>query len=431
MAFGFEKLNRRTFLRGAGGVAIALPWLESMAFAAEPAGTPRRMVCVGATLSFVPDQFVPATSGRDYAMPALLKPLEHIRSDFSVFSGFDHGVNAQGGHLGTHAFLSGVVSSNAKNYADGNITVDQRAAEFVGAKTRYPSLQLSPETDNGNKMSWTRAGVGIAPIESLQRTFDLLFLQDNAANLQIGRRRLDQSRSILDVVTQETKALSNQVGAQDREKLDEYLTSVRDLEQRLVQKKEWLDIPKPETAYKLPGGADQKSYKERLPLFYELMALALQTDSTRVITLELSGIREASSGFNLSRGYHALSHHGKIPELLAELQEIELFHMQEFARFLDRLRSMKEPNGMSVFDTTMSLIGSGLGNGASHTNKGLPLLLAGGGFRHGQHIAVPEGKQDTDVALAGNLLLSMLQRFGLETDSFNSAKHTMTGLELA
>jgi len=427
---GFRRLNRREVLRGAGGVALALPFLDCMAMAAEPE-TVRRMVCVGTSLSFVPDEFFPAAAGRDYALPGLLKPLGHLRNDFTVLSGFDHGVNAQGGHLGTHAFLSGVLSSNAKNYPLRNITVDQLAAEHVGAKTRYPSLQLSPETDSSNKMSWNRAGVSLMPVESLQRTFDLLFRQEDAAAIALGQRRIEDSQSILDVVNDQAKALGQTIGANDRERLDQYLTSVRELELRLVQNKEWLEVPKPKTGFELPGAADQKSFQERVTLFYDLMALALQTDSTRVISLELSHIKEASSGFAITHGYHALSHHGKIPEMLAELHVIELFHMQQFARFLDKLKTIQEPSGATLFDSTMSLIGSGLGNASSHSNKSIPLLLAGGGFRHGQHIAVSPEKQGSDVALAGNLYVSMLQRFGIERDEFNGAKHRVTGLELA
>lgn len=426
----FPLLSRRTLLRSAGGVALALPLLESAAWAGAPAA-PKRMVCIGSTLGFVPGEFFPEQLGHDYALPRLLQPLAHLRDQFTVMSGLDHGVNAQGGHNGCHALLSGVLGSNARNYPDSNITVDQRAAAHVGAATRYPSLVLSPQTDNLMKMSWTGAGTSITPIESLQQTFDLLFMQDNPAKIDLARRRLTKSQSILDMVTDQAKALGQQVGAADRQRVDQYLTSVRELELRLSQSGEWLDVAKPAADYALPAGADQASYKERLRLWYDLMALALQTDSTRVITLELSGIREASSGFNLSRGYHALSHHGKIPEVLEELHVIEAFHMAEFARFLDRLKSVQEPGGETLFDATMSLIGSGLGNAASHSNKNLPLLLAGGGFRHAGHLAIPEKRRDTEDALATNLYLTMLQRFGLEIDSFNTSAHTLTGLELA
>ena len=424
------KLNRRTFLRGTGGVALALPWLESMAVAAEPASTPRRMVCIGTHLGFVPGNFHPGEAGPDFQAPSLLEPLEHLRQHYTVFSGLDHGVNGKQGHGGTHAFLSGVLIGNAKTYPMRNISVDQVAADFVGAKTRYPSLQLSPETHESWKMSWNRAGVGIVPIESLQKTFDLLFRQRDAAEVRADRQQIVDTQSILDVVNEEAKKLSGTVGASDRERLDQYLTSVRELELRLVQNEEWLDIPKPRSSYELPGTADRLAYTERLELFYDLMALALQTDSTRVISLELSEIGN-NSGLDLSAGYHTLSHHGKVPEVLEELHRIEIFHMQQYARFLDRLQDVTEPNGKTLLDSSMVLIGSGLGNASSHSNANLPLLLAGGGFKHGNHYAVPEEKRGTDMALATNLFLSMLQRFGLETDTFNTASSTLTGFEAA
>ena len=357
-------LNRRNFLRGAGGVAIALPLLESLPALAQGNASPRRMVCIGSTLGWVPDQFFPKAAGKEFALSPLLEPLAPFKSEFTVFNGLDHGVNAQGGHLGCHAFLSGVLSTNAKNYPDKNITVDQRAAEFVGAETRFASLQLSPETNDGTKMSWNRAGIGLVPIQSIQQTFDLLFRQDDAAGVALGRKRLRDSQSILDVVTEEAAAMTSKVGTADKERIDQYLTSVRELEVRLTQNEQWLDVPKPQPGYTVPGGADRASYKERLRMYYELMALALQTDSTRVISLELSQIGEATSGFNLSRGYHALSHHGKIPEVLDELHVIELFQMAEFANFLEMLRGVTEPDGSTLFDSTMSLIGTGLGNGS-------------------------------------------------------------------
>lgn len=423
-----KKLDRRAFLRGTGGVAIALPWLESMAVAAEPASTPRRMVCIGTHLGFVPGNFFPAAAGPDFVAPSLLEPLEHLRSDYTVFSGLDHGVNGREGHGGAHAFLSGILSGNAKSYPKRNISVDQVAAEFIGAKTRYPSLQLSPETHDSWKMSWNRAGVGIIPVESLHRTFDLLFRQRDAEQVQAERKQISDTQSILDVVNQEAKALSQKVGSSDRERLDQYLTSLRELEHRLVQSEEWLDIPKPSSGLNLAPDADQLPYTKRLELFYDLMVLALQTDSTRIISLELSEIG-SNPGINLTSGYHTLSHHGKVPEALEELHRIEIFHMRQYARFLDKLKEVREPNGSTLLDSTMVLIGSGLGNASSHSNANLPLLLAGGGFRHGTHYSVPEAQRGTDAALAGNLYLTMLQRFGLETDVFNAANHTLTGFE--
>jgi len=422
-------LSRRTMLRGMGGVTIALPWLEAMAAAKTPAASPMRMVCVGTYLGFVPDQFFPADAGAGYTAPSLLQPLQHVRKDFTVFSGLDHGVNAVGGHEGTHAFLSGITLHNSSALETRNITMDQVAASRTAGATRYASLQLSPETQDSWKMSWTSSGVGIAPIESLPLLFNLLFQQDDLTNISARRAQMAEQRSVLDTVLAEANALQGKLGSVDRARLDHYFTSIRTLEERLVQSEAWLEIPKPSTQYRLPSEADSLDYVKRVPLFYQLMALALQTDATRIITLELSDIGPNSGGLGVTRGYHTLSHHGKVQNMLDELHRIEIFNMKTFGDFLSQLKEVTEPDGKTLLDRTMTLMGSGLGNASSHSNKNIPLLLAGGGFRHGQHLA-KAGKDGTSLP-ANNLYLSMLQRFGLEMEEFNMSTGTLTGLEVA
>ena len=198
----------------------------------------------------------------------------------------------------------------------------------------------------------------------------------------------------------------------------------------MLQSSEWLDRPKPIVDYRLPAGATSLDFVDRVPLYYDLMSLAFQTDSTRVATLALADIGANYGGFNISRGYHQLTHHGKVPEYITELSIIEQFHMKQIARFLTQLKSIEEPNGKTLLENSMVLFGSGMGNASSHSNKNLPLILAGGGFQHGEHKSFFKDQEKKVASPAGNLFVSMLQRFGVETDSFGTATSTLNGLEV-
>lgn len=424
---GLKKIDRRVFLRGACGAAVALPHLNAMAATASPV----RMVCVGTKFGFIPSLFFPRETGSDYALPKLLEPMAHQRSNFTVFSQLDHGDNALGGHKGVHAFLSGIVSGNAKSNPEQNISVDQKAAQMVGMETRYTSMQFSTGADSGNMLSWTRNGSGIPPLSKLNTIYPLLFQAPNEPDSKLLRKIYSDQNSVLDLVQEDAKRLSTQVGKEDREKLDQYFTAIRDLETRLTQSARWLDTPKPEVEMQLPPGADQKLFNERLPLYYDIMTLALQTDSTRIITFEISEIGRQSGGFDVTRGYHQLTHHGQVQSYIDELATIEQFQLQQFGRFLDQLEAVREPGGKTLLDSTMALIGSGMGNANSHSNRDLPLLLAGGGFKHGNHIRYEKNQSRGIATPAANLYTSMLQRFGMEIERFNFATGTLTGLEVA
>lgn len=203
------------------------------------------------------------------------------------------------------------------------------------------------------------------------------------------------------------------------------------MEKRLTQSAAWLDRPKPQVSYEVPRDANELDFTDRVPLYYDLMVLALQTDSKRVITLELSDIGSNHGGFPITKGYHQLTHHGKVASYLKELSIIERFHTSQFARFLDQLAAVTETNGKTLLDNTMALLGSGMGNASSHSNRDLPLILAGGGFRHGQHLRFEKDNARGSSTPAANLFLSMLQQFGVETDEFNLPTGRLTGLEVA
>ena len=426
-------INRRFFLRSAG-VALALPLLESLsvrvlgaglavssqAGAAVGAARPKRMVCIGNALGFYPPAFFPKKAGRDYALPPVLEPLAPYRKDFTLFSGLDHGV--RGGHFAVHAFLSGVRAVDAKAMPEGNISVDQRAAEAVGGAARFPSLTIGYDggIHGGTMMCWTRSGARVPPIAGPRELFRKLFINDSKSDRASVADRYQLKGSILDAVHGDAKALESRLGKRDQEKLDEYFTSVRHVERQLKLGEKWSHVPKPDPGIEEPRNM---GFESDLPVLYDLMALALQTDSTRIATLETG-----STAFGFQADYHGISHHGQLPDKIESLLNIELYQMEQFARFLGRLKFL-EDGDKSLLDNTIVLLGSGMGNAATHVNTNLPILLAGGGFKHGEFKSYPQsGLGRTQLC---NLYLSLLQHFGVETDRFGTSTGTLSGLDVA
>ena len=420
-----RKRTRRRFLQGFGGSLLALPLLEANS-ASGTFASPKRITATGIFYGFVPQNFHPQQTGRNFQSPLLLKPLESHRNDYSVFSGLDH--NLSGGHNATKFFLSGIPTNQSKGFAEANISIDQKAANFVGGETRYSSLSLDSDRGNEHTLSWTRNGNNVQPIRSLEKLYRMLFRKENLQTRNQAERQLEDRKSILDLAKFQADQFKKGLGQSDADKLDQYFTSVREFERRIEQFSLWLDKEKPKTDYALPRGADSLTLKERTPLFYDLMTLALQTDSTRVISLAFTNLGKENGGLSgVNQGYHTLSHHGQVQAAIDELSIIESFHVAQFSRFLGKLKQVVEPNGKSLLDSTMTLLGSGMSNANSHSNRDLPVLLAGGGFKHGQHLHFARsGKQSTPLC---NLYLSMLQNFGLEVDHFNTSSGTLTGLE--
>jgi Protein of unknown function (DUF1552) len=421
-------IGRRSFLKAAG-VCIALPALESLPrvlAAAEAKKPPQRMVCVGNEFGMYPGAFWPEKTGPDYESTTLLKPLELHRKNYTLFSHLDHGL--KGGHFAVHTFLTGVKAVEAKGMPEGGISLDQRAAEFVGSQTRFPSMAIGSEDGlhGGCMMSWTRTGTRIPPIAGPRELFRMLFVDEDREAKQKADDRISLQGSILDAVLGDAKSLNQRLSKPDSRKLDEYLASVRDVEGKLELDRHWQKIPKPKIDFKEP---ENQGLTRDLPAIYDLIALALQTDSTRVATLEIGG-SFAASDLGIRQGYHNLSHHGQRQDNIDLLVQIELYQMEQFAHFLEKLRSLREPaSDGTLLDHTMVLLGSGMGNANSHINTDLPILLAGGGFRHGEHKQYPQEARRR-VPLC-NLYVSMLQRFGVETDRFSAGTGTLSGLELA
>ena len=415
-----KAINRRHFLRGAG-VAIALPMLEAMGPSLKAAAIDRkpvkRVVCISNNYGIYKKAFFPKEAGANYEMPDTLKPLEKHRKDFTVFSHLDHGI--PGGHACVPTFLNGVRPYLATNFPEGNISLDQKAAEHVGAATRYPSMVL--KVNESNLVSFTRTGVQV-PAVDLRQTYRALFLDEGPQAKARMTQTLQRHTSILDVVLGEAKSLNRHLGRQDQRKFGEYLDSVRSLEKKIVQQRPWIDRPKPKT--EMPEPKPGQGTVADLKAMIELIALAIQTDSTRAITLT-SGFRSGDLG--LSGGYHGFSHHGEREKEVAALKLIERNQIAQTTHLVELLKNQEDPiNGGTLFDHTMILFGCGMATG-QHSTRDLPLLLAGGGFKHGEHKVYSDEKGKR--VPAANLLLSMLQNFGLEIDRFGTSTGTLTGLE--
>jgi len=409
--------HRRTVLRGLG-VTLALPWLESLLPRRRVEPSPRRLAVIAVPFGMVEEWFHPATAGRDYVAGPSLAPLDALRARFTVFSNLDHGV--RGGHAATHTFLSGVKVSERATNPEGNLTLDQLVAERFGPSTRFPSLVLW-EGD----LSYTRSGVRAPAIPTPVEAFRQLFVDESADEKRFLQAALDSSTSILDAVRAEARALEPALGRTDREKLAEYFTSIRETEQRLAASRQWLHRPRPEpeapAAARVAACAEQTYGAELLAGWLDLVYLALVSDSTRSLVLSVPSCNWGLEG--VSEGYHPMTHHGQREERLSQLRIVEPFVTTQLARFLARLEEVRQPDGASLLDSTQVLFGSGMGNGNSHTNSNLPLVLAGGRFRHGQHLDL-EGR-----APLCNLFLSMLHELGIEHERFNRSTGTLSGLE--
>lgn len=411
--------SRRQCL-AAVGASLSLPFLESLGTGAKVFAAPKsalaaataapRLVCLGVSLSMYPEEWNPKETGRGYKAPRLIKPLEELRDDFTLISNADHpGVN--GGHKGTPAFLSGVYQPEQVGQSviiRNQITIDQVVAQSVGSDTRFQSLQFgAADAGPADAMSWNDKGIALQAMADPLEIFRKLFVND--PHPRKTARSMQAGRSILDLVNEDAKLLSGKLSKSDRARMDQYMTSVREVEQGIGRQLEWLHTPKPRVP-KLTERAT--SYHENLDLVLDLTALALQTDSTRVVTVSIpgGGMPIRANGRRIGN-YHGQSHHGKDPKVVEELVAIETLHTKSLARFLKKLKSIPAGDG-TLLDETQVLFGSGLGNGSSHSNRDLPVLLAGGGLKHGQHVRLKEGTPLT------NVFVTMLQQSGLEVESF-------------
>lgn len=419
------RLHRRTVLRGAG-LAVGLPFLDAMLPAlasAAQAEAPRRFVSFSLGLGLHGPNLFPSDAGFGYTPSPYLAEISDILPDVTVCSGVSHPYVA-GGHRAEGTILTAAPLSRSDANFRNSVSLDQLMAKYLGDKTRFPSLVLNASGD-GSSPSYTENGSMIPPESSPSRLFQLLFVDDAPDAQERDLQRKRHGRSVMDLVAEEAKSLQLTLGAGDRDKLDSYFTAVNELEKRLAANQAWISRPKPKVT-KPESLADTVAdgiQKQRA--MFDVMALALQTDSTRFITLHLgNGGKVDLEG--VTEAHHALSHHGLDEDKLTQLAILENALIAEWAAFVRKLKTQEESSG-SLLDQTMVLLTSNLGNASSHDNRNMPVLLAGGGFKHGQHLAFD---QDNNYPLP-NLYLSALHRLGLHEDRFSTSTGTMTGLEMS
>ena len=438
-------LSRRHVLRGLG-VSLSLPLLDAMIpsalgapskfkpLAKSSAVQPRAIFC------YVPNgvnimEWLSKGSGKNYALSKSLAVLKDHQQDFTLLSGLGH-PRCTGGHSGADTWLTGadLKAVPGSDYTN-TVSVDQVIAEKHGKDTRFTSLQLADGSGTGSAghshtLSFGRSGTPLPAENSPQRLFDRLFVPESADDRAATLRRYAEKKSILDSILGDAKKLHDRLGKADQAKLEEYLGSVRETEQRVQRLEEWVDVPKPKVESRNLQLTSQPGNAHDRPMWIDVMLeisyLAFLTDTTRVIAYEWS--REAGGYGGGGENHHQLSHHGGDAGMLAGLAKIDRFHLGRLARFMTFLKSTSEADG-NMLDRTLILFGSGMnsGSGGGHSPKNLPLLIAGGhklGLKHGQHLAHDE-KNHPPFA---NALLTMAQAMGVETDSFSDSTSTLTGL---
>lgn len=422
-------IARRTFLQGLG-VTLALPALECMtpAFArTSETKVPRRMLAIVNNIGVLSKDFFPKGTGRDYEASPLLSILAPHREEFTVFSGLSH-PNVNSGHSTDNCFLTSARGAFKAGFRN-TISLDQFAAEKLGQVTRFPTFNLGVNIEKANRsLSWTRDGVLLPAEDNATALYQKMFVQGDAAAIAQQLRRLDERGSILDTLQDEANRFNRNLGKADKARLDQYFTSVREVEQRLVIAREWETRPLPKTTHPAPAAIQEgKYFFEKFELMLDMAQLAFESDSTRIVTLMLDAfwtpIFKLEGKQDTTESYHGLSHHGQSEKKLRQLEAADRQNMAVLNKLMTSLASKSE-DGQRLLDRTMVLYGSNMGEANIHDNTNLPIILAGGGFKHGQHIAFSRN-HNTPLC---NLFVTMLQRLGVETEYFGSSSGTITGL---
>jgi hypothetical protein len=419
------QISRRQILR-AGSAVLALPWLETFAGAAEQT-PPKRIICVCTSFGLYGPSFFPAQPGHDYEASEYLRVLDDLRENFTVFSGISH-PEIGGDHASDVSFLTSAKHPTRPGFRN-TVSLDVLASQHVAGATRFPLMTLTTLGGGGNALSYTPAGAGITPLNVPSQIYARMFLAGNLADVEKELARLKRGQSMLDRMRERLGQLEKSVSNHDRQQIADYTEAVRDLEKQLVAEQAWVNRPKPTVTESAPNEnypspfADRSDSIGRAKVLFQLARLAIQTDSTRVITIFIYGMDEKPPIDGVTEGHHALTHHGRNPEKIEQLKIVEKMKMGAFRELLTSLRDSKE-GAASLLDSTQVLIGSNLGDASGHGTTNLPILLAGGGYRHGQHIA---GDPENNTPLA-NLYVNMLQKFGMPTDKFGSSTGTITEL---
>lgn len=410
------RIDRRQFLRGAS-CALALPFLPSIAGAharRSPTTTAKRLVCVGSLLGFHPPSFF-----ANGAKPRLIRPLDEagLASDFTTISGLDHKGPAGNSHAFAHTLFTGTTGAG--------ISLDQHVAPMLGRSTRYESLQLcAGESKAQPTLSFTAGGAPMPVILDPALLYAKIF-GAGALSLEQQRYLIDSGRSLLDGLVAEAKSLRARMGTADKDTFEKYLASLRDVERNLALQREWIDRPFPSPPDGFPAPENSRVDGTMLlvneDLMWDLMALVLVNDSTRVISFSIPIVVRALllDGAFMRTGYHTLTHHGDDPANIEELLRIEDRHMRGAARFLKTLKETPDPEGGTLLDSTVTLLGSALGDAATHVRRNFPLLVAGGGFAHRRHLSCEDASGGHELAC--DLFVSVLQRLGFEDDRFGTS----------
>ncbi|MCS7467628.1 DUF1552 domain-containing protein [Stieleria sp. ICT_E10.1] len=383
------------------------------------------MIAINVDLGFLPEEFFPTKAGRDFELSRYLELLKDFRNDFTVLSGVSH-PEVDGGHQADVSFLTAAPHPTSAGFKN-SISLDQYAAQHIGHLTRFPTLNLRVGPGNGS-LSYTADGVRIPSEMRPSNVFKQLFVRGSPSQVESQIRKLREGQSLMDAFADQISSLSRDVGGPDRARLDQFFTSVREVEQRLVINEEWEKRPKPSVDLKMPkDNLEPGALVQRTRNMYDLARLAVETDSTRLVTILVT------QGFNpkvdlpgVDLPHHALTHQSQKQDSHEQLCTIEEAQMKELAGLLGGLRRIREGSG-SLLDRTMVMQGSNLGHAGKHDNRNLPVLLAGGGFQHGLHLAF--NKKDNEPL--AKLYVSMLQRMGIETDRFASGDGRINGLDLA
>ena len=411
------RLNRRTLLRCAG-VSVALPWLSSMQPAlSKEVKQPKRFLGVLNYFSFHTPFLFPEESGFDYKPSPYLEMFQSQRNDFTVVSGLNH-PDVRDGHASDKSFFTGAPHPNSSSFRN-SISLDQLAAENIGHETRYASLNFS--TSPAYSCSYNRHGVALPPETSPSKAFAKLFINGSQEEITEEISRVREGQSILDRVAKEAKRLSNKVGPTDRDKLDQYFTSVRELELRMARAEEYVSRPKPKVdaePIQDPGPGEDIV---RFGLLLEVARLAMETDLTRLVTMYYVGSSKTPSVPGSSFAYHNLSHHGQDEDKIEQLAILERDLLREWSTNLKRMKESGTSDN-NLLANTFAVMGAGMGNASSHSATNLPLLVAGGKMRHGQHLAFDP---DNPPPLC-NLWMNALQHLDIETDQFGSSNGTIS-----
>lgn len=443
-----EPISRRTVLKGFG-TALALPFLDAMlpklATAASPTALPKRMAFLYVPNGIHMQDWTPNSEGKLGDLPDILKPLDPFKDRLNVLSGLTcDKARANGDGPGDHArslsaFLTGrQARKTAGSDIRAGISVDQLAAQHLGRVTRFPSLEIGCEAgrqagncDSGyscaysSNLSWRGESTPNAKEVDPRQVFERLFAgKDPRENAEAAARRERQRKSILDFVQEDAKRLKGQLGAADIRKLDEYMVSVRELEQRIERFKKPVD-PAAAGGMKKPNGIP-KDYSEHLRIMGDLMVLAFRADLTRISTYVFAneGSNRSYAFIGVPEGHHDLSHHGGEQKKQAKIKQINTFHVQQLAYMLGKMQAIKEGDG-TMLDNVMIVYGSGIGDGNRHNHDNLPILLigrGGGQIKSGQHVKYPFNTPLT------NLYLSMLDLFGVKIDSFGDSTGRLNGI---